>query len=288
MPARVSLPKLLLVDDRPANLLALEAVLGETDYTLIKAQSGAEALALLPQHPDIALVLLDVQMPGMDGFEVARHIKETPQFRDVPIIFITAIHTEDPFVRRGYQAGAVDYFSKPFDPEILRLKVGIYAAFRQRAQLLAIKERQLKDSEDLLRAGRKLSGTLESLPVGVIIADHDGRVVQTNDEVLEILKPTEKPEADGYGEFLAWWERDGRQLKVPDGLLARALQGHVSRNQVIEITCLDGSVCRPFVAASPLRGADRRIVGAVIVIQDVTAHREVEADIEQGIIRLVS
>lgn len=186
------------------------------------------------------------------------------------------------------KAGAVDYFSKPFDPEILRLKVGIYAAFRQRAQLLAIKEQQLKDSEELLRAGRKLSGTLESLPVGVIIADHDGRVVQTNDEVLEILKPIEQVAADGYGEFLAWWERDGRPLKAADGPLARALQGHVSQNQVIEITCLDGSVGRPFVSASPLRGADRRIVGAVVVIQDVTAHRDIEADIEQRIIRLVS
>ncbi len=191
-------------------------------------------------------------------------------------------------MRRGYQAGAVDYFIKPFDPEILRLKVGIYAAFRQRAQLLAIKEQQLKDSEELLRVGRKLSGTLEALPVGVIIADHDGRVVQTNDEVLKILKPIEQVAADGYGEFLAWWERDGRPFKAADGPFARAIQGHVSRNHVIEITCLDGSVGRPFVSASPLRGADRRIVGAVVVIQDVTAHREVEADIEQRIIRLVS
>jgi CheY-like chemotaxis protein len=208
---------------------------------LIKAQSGAEALALLPQHPDIALVLLDVQMPGMDGFEVARHIKETPQFRGVPILFITAIHTEDPFVRRGYQAGAIDYFSKPFDPDVLRLKVGIYAASRQRAQLLAIKEQQLKDSEELLRAGRKLAGRLESLPVGVIIADDDDRVVQINDEVLEILKPIEPLDADGYGEFIGWWEHEGRELKAVGGPLAKAIAGLVSRNRIIEIKRLDGS-----------------------------------------------
>src|SRR5262245_28290036 len=94
-------PKLLLVDDKPANLLALEAVLGETEYELIRASSGAQALALVQQH-EFALVLLDIQMPDMDGFETARRMKAMPQGAEVPIIFITAIYNEDPYVRKGY------------------------------------------------------------------------------------------------------------------------------------------------------------------------------------------
>jgi CheY-like chemotaxis protein len=282
-------PKLLLVDDRAANLLALEAVLGDTEYISLKAHSGREALELLRLHPDVALILLDVQMPIMDGFAVSRQIKEHPEWREIPIIFITAIHTEDPFVRKGYEAGAVDYFNKPFDPEILKLKVGIYASFRQRSTLLKEKERQLRESEELLRTGRKLSAVLETLPIGVIIADHEGRVCQTNDEVLRIVKSVQQTQSDSYGEFLAWWESDGQLLKGPQGPLMRALaEGRKSHNEIVGIKCLDGSQKSIFTSASPLRGLDRRIVGAVLVIQDVTAHREIEADLEKRIVHFVS
>lgn len=285
----LKLPKVLLVDDRPANLLALEAVLGDTDYHLLKAQSGSEALRLLGQHPDTALVLLDVQMPEMDGFEVSRRIKEHAEWREIPIIFITAIHTEDPFVRKGYEVGAIDYFSKPFDPDILKLKVGIYAGFRQRTNLLKEKERQLRESEELLRTGRQLAGILETLPVGVIILDHEGRVCQTNDEVLRLLKSTDQTKTDSYGEFLTWWERDGQLLKGHNAPLQHALAtGIESHNEIVRIKCLDGAQKSVFTSVSPLRGLDRRIVGAVVVLQDVTAHQQIEADIESRIVRLVS
>lgn len=281
-------PKLLLVDDRPANLLALEAVLGDTNYQLLKAHSGPEALTVLKQHRDTALILLDVQMPGMDGFEASRRIKSIPEFQEIPIIFITAIHTEDPFIRQGYEAGAIDYFSKPFDPEILKLKVGIYASFRQRVNRLKEREQQLNESEELLRAGRKLSAILESLPVGVIMADVEGRVCQTNDEVLKILKSLDQTKTDSYGEFLAWWQRDGHLLKDARGPLMRALQGLASHNEIALIKCLDGTSKSVFISASPLRALDRHIMGVVVVIQDVTAHREIEADIEKRIVNLIS
>jgi PAS domain S-box-containing protein len=282
-------PKLLLVDDRPANLLALEAVLGDSGYVLLMAHSGEEALAVLEKQPDIALVLLDVQMPVMDGYEVIKRIKQHRELQEIPIIFITAIHTEDPFVKKGYQVGAVDYFSKPFDPDILKMKVEIYASFRQRANLLKERERQIKESEELLRVGRKLSAVLESLPVGVIIADVDARVCQTNDEVLRILKSTEQARNEVYGEFLKWWERHGHILKGPDSLLRRALtEGHASHRETAEINCLDGSSKSVFISASPLRGLDRHIVGAVVVLQDVTVPREIEAEMEKRIVHLVS
>ncbi len=281
--------KLLLVDDKPANLLALEAVLDGLGYRLIRANSGAEALSQLSVHPDVALILLDVQMPDMDGMETARRIKDMPGCEEIPIIFITAIFTEDPFVKKGYEAGALDYFSKPFDPEILRLKVGIYASFRQKATLLRDKERQLRESEELLRTGRKLSSLLESLRVGVIITDAQGRVCQSNEEVMKILKSVDQVRTDSYGEFLSWWDNDGQLLKGRDGPLMRALStGERAQNEIVRIKCLDHSTKSVFASTSPLRGLDGHIVGAVLVMQDVTAHKEIEEDIEKRILKLVS
>ena len=113
---------ILLVDDRPANLVALEAVLSPLGRRLVKATSGREALRFL-LHEECALILLDVQMPGLDGFETAALIRERQRTRDTPIIFVTAIHDEDEQVIRGYSLGAVDYIVKPFNAEELVTKV---------------------------------------------------------------------------------------------------------------------------------------------------------------------
>jgi CheY-like chemotaxis protein len=286
---RIKPAKILLVDDRPENLLALEAVLEGAEYELILAHSGPEAIDLVKQHADLALLLLDVQMPGMDGYEVATLIKAMPERRDIPIIFISAVYTDDPFVVKGYRAGAVDYFGKPFDPEILRLKVGIYTAFRQKAELLREKERQIKESEELYQAGRKLSGILETLPVGVAIADVDGRVCQTNEELLRICKSVEPARTDSYGEFLGWWDHEGRPLKDADSPLQRVLRtGRESHNEIITLTCFDGTRKSIVCSASPLHGRDGHLMGAVLVIQDVTAHKKIEVDLEKRILSLVS
>src|SRR5215469_10094293 len=195
-----------MVDDTPANLLALEAVLDGPEYDLIRAYSGQEAITTLQQHPDVALILLDVQMPIMDGFETARRIKSNPATGAIPIIFITAVYTADPFVREGLKAGGVDYFTKPFDPEVLKLKVGIYTSVRQKAELLRERERKIRESEELLRVGRKLTSMLESLPIGIVIADALAHIGQTNEQVLKILKSREVSQVDACSQFLAWWQ----------------------------------------------------------------------------------
>src|SRR4051812_14553022 len=104
MPTR---PKILIVDDYPANLLVLEAVLGAKDYELVRATSGTQALQLVNEQ-DFAAALLDVQMPEMDGYETARRIKALPRGKDLPIIFVTAVYTESEDVRRGYESGGLD------------------------------------------------------------------------------------------------------------------------------------------------------------------------------------
>jgi signal transduction histidine kinase len=115
----------LLVDDHPENLVALEAVLCGLGQTLVKAQSGEKALRCLLQH-DFAVILLDVQMPGMDGFETARLIRQHPRSRATPIIFLTAYSDNEALKSKGYRLGAVDYLLKPIDPEILVSKVTVF------------------------------------------------------------------------------------------------------------------------------------------------------------------
>ena len=119
---------ILLVDDRPENLLALEAILDPLDQNLLYAHSGEEALRQLLRH-DVAVILLDVQMPVLDGFETAMLIKQRERTKYIPIIFVTAISKEDEHVFRGYSAGAVDYVFKPFSPDVLRSKVAVFIWF---------------------------------------------------------------------------------------------------------------------------------------------------------------
>jgi CheY-like chemotaxis protein len=136
--------KILLVDDRTENIVALEAILSSLNQTLVAARSGDAALKALLSD-EFAVILLDVLMPGMDGFETAAHIKRRPKTRDVPIIFLTARNAEPDYAFRSYSAGAVDYIAKPFDPWVLRAKVSVFVD-------LYTKNRQLSDQAGMLRA----------------------------------------------------------------------------------------------------------------------------------------
>lgn len=125
----------LMVDDTPENLYSLEAVLEAPGRNLVKAASGPEALKVLLKS-DVSLVLLDVQMPGMDGFEVAEIMRSNPKTKNVPIVFVTAISKDQKYVFKGYQAGAIDYLFKPLDPVVLRGKVDFFLSLdRQRREL---------------------------------------------------------------------------------------------------------------------------------------------------------
>ncbi len=141
--------RILLVDDRPENLLALEDILADLDCHLLKATSGHEALLKLLRE-DIALVLLDVQMPGMSGYEVAELMRGKKTSQNIPIIFVTAINKESMYVFKGYEAGAVDYLFKPLEPAILRSKVKVFIELHRQRKLL---ERQ---TNELARRMREL------------------------------------------------------------------------------------------------------------------------------------
>ena len=144
---------ILLVDDRRENLLALEAILEPLGQVLIRAGSGPEALRQVLAL-DFAVMLLDVQMPGMNGFEVAEIIKSRERSRTIPIIFLSAINKEDAYVFKGYSMGAVDYVFKPFNPDVLRSKVAVFVD-------LSVKQRELQRQGDLLRESQKRELDLE-------------------------------------------------------------------------------------------------------------------------------
>jgi len=145
--------KILLVDDRAENLLALEAILEPLGQTLVRANSGPQALRCVLEA-EFATILLDVQMPGMNGFEVAEIIKSREKSRTIPIIFLSAISKEDAYVFKGYSMGAVDYVFKPFNPDVLRSKVAVFVD-------LVVKQRELQRQGELLRDAEKRELELE-------------------------------------------------------------------------------------------------------------------------------
>ena len=154
--------KILIVDDRPENLLTLEGILESPDLTIIKANSGNEALGLLLEHK-FALVLLDVQMPGMDGFETAEIMRSNEKTKNVPIIFITAISKQRRHIFKGYDTGAVDYLYKPLDLEILKSKIKAFIEF-------------FKHKQALEETTEKLSKTVSELEKAKSIAEEATKV----------------------------------------------------------------------------------------------------------------
>lgn len=162
---------ILLVDDREENLTALEAILASLDQNLVRANSGEAALKALLER-DFAVILLDVVMPGMDGFETATHIKQREKTKDIPIIFLTAEGIDRHRVFRGYASRFVDYMAKPLDPWLLRAKVEVFL------ELDRLK-RQLRSQADLLR--RDLSSN--SAGVEMVVAELSALVNELNDKL---------------------------------------------------------------------------------------------------------
>src|SRR5205085_2085866 len=164
---------ILLVDDRRENLLALEGILKNLDENLVKATPGGEALKYLLRN-DVAVILLDVEMPDIDGFQTATLIREREKTRHTPIIFLTAISKSDIHVSQGYSIGGVDYIFKPFAPDVLKSKVSAFVEmFRQRQEV----QRQ----SALLKAERDfVSAILDTVAGFVLVLDSEARILRVN------------------------------------------------------------------------------------------------------------
>jgi PAS domain S-box-containing protein len=171
-----------VVDDHPANLLALEAILQPLGHRVVWANSGEEALRKAHSQ-DFAVILLDVQMPGLDGFQTARLIKQSERSRSTPIIFLTALSRDASHVFEGYSHGAVDYLLKPFDPEVLRSKVSVFVELfargeeiRRQSELLHERDREVQERRNELRF-RTLT---DAMPISLWVTDARGDTVYRN------------------------------------------------------------------------------------------------------------
>lgn len=206
---------ILVVDDEPSNLMAVDAILEPLHQRIVHARSAEEALKHALRE-EFSVVLLDVQMPGMDGFECAQLLRRRPRTRDVPIIFVTAISREQRFIARGYDVGAVDYMLKPYEPDILRSKVKVFVELAQknaiiRAQhetLQRISERELADFKR--QSEKHYAALADSMPQIVWTADLEGTVHYANLRWAELAEGSWEFAAvvhpDDLPRFLAGWQ----------------------------------------------------------------------------------
>jgi two-component system sensor histidine kinase/response regulator len=187
-------PKLLLVDDVEANLISLQAVLSDLPCELVLARSGNDALRALLKH-EFALLLLDVQMPEMDGFEVAGHLRSNAKTRDLPIVFLTAMHHTEASALKGYGRGAVDFLVKPIDAAVLRSKVIVFLElYAKKRELAAALEAEQKASRELSRANEALRHFTQaaSHDLGAPLRAIQGFLRSLDDEIGGSLAPTPK------------------------------------------------------------------------------------------------
>ncbi len=255
---------MLLVDDRDENLLALEAVLEPTGCRLVKARSGDEALRALLRD-DFAVILLDVQMPGLDGFETAELIRARERSRSVPIIFVTAISKEPHNVFRGYETGAVDYLFKPLDAVVLRSKVEVFVESYERA-------RALSESEELLRA------TFEDAPIGMARADASGRLLRVNRALCETVGRAAEQLVGRTLDELGPKADAG----VDDAQRARLRAAAIPRYEIERRLSGVGGTSIPVLVSVSLTGArDGADAELILHVQDLRERRRAERDREQ-------
>ncbi|HEY4132138.1 MAG TPA: ATP-binding protein [Gemmatimonadaceae bacterium] len=219
---------ILLVDDRAENLLALEAILEPLNQRLIRASSGEDALRRLLER-DFAVILLDVQMPGMNGFETAELIKARERSRITPIIFLTAISKEEEYVFKGYSVGAVDYIFKPFQPEILRSKVQVFVDLSLQARRIAEQDQRLRDGEmqelelrhmhELYQSEARFKEIVSSAMDAIVLFDAEGKISLINAAAEQMFNTT--PEV-AFGTPISTFINDAKGGDVVKSIAATA------------------------------------------------------------------
>ena len=271
-PGQSIVASILLVDDHPANLLALEGILEPLGQRLVRASSGEEALRRLLDE-DFAVILLDVQMPGIDGLQTAALIKERERSRHIPIIFLTAISRDAAYVFKGYAHGAVDFLLKPFDPDILRSKVAVFvelyvrgARIKEQEALLRQREREALERASELRY-RNLT---DAMPLLIWAGDASGHIYLCNHEWYQFSGQSLRQTADG-GFFDAAHPDDRARLQEEHG---RCLRLGVSFAMEYRLRRASDGAYRWFlVRANPEYDAEGKVIGWIATGTDVDEQR---------------
>ncbi|MEH2151993.1 hybrid sensor histidine kinase/response regulator [Nostoc sp.] len=263
---------ILLVDDKLENLLALEAILEKLGENLVRATSGEEALRCL-LHQDFAVILLDVQMPGMDGFETATLIRNRGRSRHTPIIFLTAFSTSDQMLFKGYALGAVDYLLKPLDPNILTSKVTVFvelfkkteAVKQQTAQLVAVNT-ELRQSEERFRSLSTCS------PVGIFETDTEGDCKYTNPRYQAIcgLKAAESLEKKWLESV--YIEDKERAIASWSAYICEGRE----YSEEFRFQAAHSNIRWVQVRSSPMLSSQGELLGYVGTLEDITERKQAE------------
>jgi PAS domain S-box-containing protein len=292
-------PRVLLVDDNAANLAALDSVLSGLGLELVTAQSGVEAMKRLLMG-DFAVILLDINMPTLDGIQTARLIRERERSHDIPIIFITAYQPDQAQILEGYASGAVDYLIKPVNTEVLRSKVRIFIdLFRkkrqiewQARQLRAVNARLQREIEQRAAAERAAAFereerqrvVLASIADAVITTDAHGLVMSLN-PVAEQLTGSSAAQSKGLPLAAALRGISPADLEPLERIVAESLSnGHPERGAApVEFSAPEGRRRHLEYSVASIRDSAGSIVGSVVIAQDITARREAELERERAL-----
>lgn len=278
---------ILLVDDQPENLVALEAILGELGANLVKSNSGEEALRCLLHH-DFAVILLDVQMPQMDGFEVATLIRRRQRSRDTPIIFLTAFSSSEQFMFKGYALGAVDYLIKPIAPNILLSKVAIFIELfkknealrhkteilQQQTQALQHQASQLESINAELQMSEERFRLLSTCsPLGVFVTDPEGCCMYANPRFQTICGNTS--DATSAQGWLACVHPDDAALA--HSMWMAYMQGDREFSQEFRLEADDEGDRWIAIRSARLVSDQTKFLGYVGTVEDITERKRAEA-----------
>src|SRR3954466_7944190 len=254
---------ILVVDDYAENLLALEVILANLGQRIVRANSGAEALKKLLAQ-DFAVILLDVQMPGMDGFETARYIRGRERSRYTPIIFLTAYDRSEAAVTKGYSLGAVDFLFKPIVPEILRSKTAVFVELYQQRETLRLQTEELRLSQDReqqqrLFAERQQWEAEQARQEMELERQHAAEMSRRNEELAEARRLAEVA-SDAKSRFLA---NVSHELRTP-------LNAVIGYSEMLEEECTDLGLDQLVPDLKQIQSAGRHLLALVNDILDLS------------------
>lgn len=289
---------ILMVDDQPSKLLSYEVILADLGENLIAATSGREALDLLLKN-EIAIILMDVSMPELNGFELAEMIHQHPRFQKIAILFISAVHLTDLDRIKGYQRGAMDYISVPVVPELLKAKVALFADLYRKTRELELlnnelEQRVLERTEELQASAQQIRGLNEMLqqrvaeletimkvlPVGVAVAHDPQCSLITGNEALSQMLGVEHGEPislGGRGTYGDDLYQNGKRLAIEEYPLRRAAATGTSIGGMeMEIHHGGNEIIQMLASANPLFDASGNVRGAVGALIDITGRKAME------------
>ena len=270
-------PSLLLVDDNPQSLLALESILASDDRVVVKAQSGEEALKHL-LDADYSVILLDIKLTGIDGYETAGLIRAREKTRDVPIIFLTSYNKEDADVVKGYAYGAVDYIFKPIVPEILISKVNVFVELYRKTRDLERKNRELERAQHELVRSKAAETLIKHAPDPVFVTDLNANILLANNAACDLLGL----EPDRLGDDCLSRFLPENEVGPFTDMLRDVTQKGLSRNLELHPCSIQGRVTPTTLNASAWRGADGKIIGAIGILRDMSEYKRVLHDLERS------